>query len=74
MNHSPFNHSLKLDKKRTLCNVSNSILKHYGVETFHTTYKPLDKILKNTNKEKICLILFDALGKAIIDRYQEYIP
>lgn len=74
MNHSPFNHSLKLDKKRTLCNVSNSILKHYGVETFHTTYKPLDKILKNTSKEKICLILFDALGKAIIDRYQEYIP
>ncbi len=74
MNSIPHDHSLKLDKKKTLCNVSNSILKHFEVPTFHDSYKPLDNVLKKTDKKKVCLILFDALGKAIIDRYQQYIP
>lgn len=68
------NKKLILPKTTTLVNVGNSILNHYGVPAFHDTFKPLDDILSSTKKEKICLILFDALGKAIIEKHNKYLP
>lgn len=64
----------KLSKSTTLVNVGNSILKHFNAPIYHETYDPLDKILKKTNKTKICLVLFDACGKVIIDKYKAIIP
>lgn len=68
------NKNLKLNKKQTLCNVSNSILNHFKANPFHETYQPLDLILKKTKKEKVCLILFDAMGKVIIEKYKDDCP
>ncbi len=66
--------NLTLDSKNTLCNVGNSILKHFEIPTFHDSFQPLDEVLNKTNKKKVCLILFDAFGKCIIDLYKDKIP
>lgn len=66
--------NLTLDPNNTLCNVGNSILKYFEVPTFHESFKPLDEVLKKSNKKKVCLVLFDAFGKAIIDLYADKIP
>lgn len=63
-----------LPKKTTLTNVGNSLLKFFGVTPFHDTFEPLDKILKKSKKKKICLVLFDALGKYIIEKHKDVIP
>lgn len=65
---------ITLDPKNTLCNVGNSILKHFEVPTFHDTYAPLDEVLENNKNKNVCLVLFDGFGKAIIEKYKEYVP
>lgn len=47
----------------TLVNLSNSILKHYGVKTFHETIPEIDEVLKD--HKKIVFMLFDGMGKNI---------
>lgn len=47
----------------SLVNVSNSILKHFGVKTFHDTIPELDKAL--TGHKKIVICLFDGMGQNI---------
>lgn len=66
--------NLTLSKTETLTNVGNSILQHFETETFHDTFKPLDDVLNNTNKKKVCLILFDGFGKAIIEKHKNLCP
>lgn len=63
-----------LDPKNTLVNVGNSILNFFDIPTFHDSYEPLDKILKDTKKEKIALVLFDGMGKVVLDTYKDDIP
>jgi len=63
-----------LNQYNTLCNVGNSILKKFNAPTHHETFVPLDKALEKTKKEKVCLVLFDAFGKTIIERYKKDIP
>lgn len=53
------------DENRNLVNVSNSLLRHYGLETFHPSLKELDAILDESKNKKICLILLDGFGKHI---------
>ncbi len=53
------------DKERNLVNVSNSILRHYKLETFHPSLVELDAILDESKNKKICLILLDGFGKHI---------
>lgn len=65
---------LVLDPKNTLTNVSNSILGFFDVPKFHDSFKPLDKILKETKKEKIALVLLDGFGKVIFETYKDDIP
>lgn len=57
------------DDNNCLVNVSNSILKHFDIETFHPTLNKLDAVLSKTNK-KICLILLDGLGSKIREVYK----
>ena len=63
-----------LPKDSTLVNVGNSILKYYNVKTFHDSFKPLDDVLRASKKENLCLVLFDALGKHIIEKHKDCLP
>lgn len=65
---------IKLNKNETLVNFGNSILSNYECETFHKTYQNLDEILKTHKNKKVCLILLDGFGKAIIEKYKENCP
>lgn len=65
---------ITLDKENTLVNVSNSILKFFGVSPLNDTYAPLDELLKKTKKEKIALVLFDGAGKIVFDTHKDSIP
>jgi hypothetical protein len=57
----------KPDYKNSLTNLSNSILKHFGVAPFHSTIKSIDDRLLNS--KKIVMFLFDGLGEAIIKKH-----
>lgn len=48
----------------TLVNLSNSILKHFGAETFHETIPEIDELLKG--HDKVVVMLFDGMGQNII--------
>jgi predicted AlkP superfamily pyrophosphatase or phosphodiesterase len=56
------------DYKHTIMNVSCSILKHYGYPVKYDSIALLDDKLEK-NYQNIVLILIDALGKSIIDKY-----
>ena len=56
-----------LDVNVTLTNFSNSILKHYGVPTFHSSIKETDDVLKN--HRKIAVFLFDGAGEYNLSLY-----
>ena len=62
-----------LDKKNTLVNLGNSVLKKYGVPTFHSSIEKIDELLSKTNK-RVCLILLDGFGKAIIEKNKHVCP
>lgn len=49
--------------KYDLVNLSNSLLKHYGVEMFHDSIPELDEALKG--HKKVVFMLFDGMGKNI---------
>ncbi len=53
----------------TLVNLANSILKEYGVETFHPTIPEVDKLIKG--RKKIVLVLFDGMGQNITRKHLE---
>ena len=66
---------MRVDQENnTLVNISNSILKHFNIDTFHDSYKELDKILEKNKDKNICLILLDGFGKVIYETYKEDIP
>ena len=62
-----------LDKKNTLVNLGNSILKKFEVPTFHSSIEKIDDLLSKTNK-RVCLILLDGFGKAIINKNKHVCP
>ena len=49
-----------------LVNLSNSILKHYGVTTYHNTLTEIDKYLEHDYKN-VVLILYDGFGSKLIE-------
>ena len=59
MNHFFF------DKDNCLVQISNSILKHFTNESFHSTSKQLDEVFAQKQYDKVCLILLDGYGKSI---------
>jgi hypothetical protein len=59
-----------------LVSVSNSILKAYGLPLFHSSYIPLDRLLKKNGvpKKKVCLMLLDGFGSSIQFIYRKEAP
>ncbi len=57
-----------LDYDNSILNLSNSILKHYGVETSYATLSDLDSILSH-GKRNIVLMIFDGMGTAVLDKH-----
>lgn len=55
-----------IDNSKTIVNLSNSILKHFGVEPFHNTISEIDELLKG--HKKVVVMLFDGFGEAIQDK------
>ena len=58
---------MKVYNERNLVNLSNSILHHFGAETFHETIPEVDELLKG--HKKVVAILFDGMGKNIIRKH-----
>ena len=58
---------MKAYNEKSLVNLSNSILKHFGVEPFHDTISEIDEQLKGY--KKIVAILFDGMGKNIVRKH-----
>ncbi len=65
---------IELNEEKSLVNLANSILKHFGCKTYHDSIPEIDKLIKNSKKEKICLFLFDAFGKSILEKYKNDAP
>lgn len=57
----------RLDNTNTIVNLSNSILKHFGVTPFHNTIPTIDKILEG--HPKVAVMLFDGLGTYVIEKH-----
>lgn len=55
------------DSAKTLVNLSNSILRHYGHATFHPSLPEFDHLFKG--HRKIAVFLFDAMGEAILNAH-----
>lgn len=66
---------VKLHDGNNLVALSNSILKFFDIPTFHKSMESIDKILKEKGKnQKICILLYDAFGKIIYEKYKDYCP
>lgn len=65
---------IKLSKDKSLVNLANSILKHFKCLTYHDSIPEIDEVIKDSKKQKICLFLFDALGKYILEKYKDDAP
>ena len=57
---------VKCDLNNCNVNVANSIRKKFELETFHETNKLIDDYL-NDNYQNIIVILYDGMGKKILD-------
>lgn len=54
--------------EKCLTNVTNSLLKFFGINDYHDSLKVLDDILKRNNPKNIVLILYDGMGSNILKR------
>jgi predicted AlkP superfamily pyrophosphatase or phosphodiesterase len=57
----------KCDRKNSIVNLANSILKRFHIEPFHETNKIIDELIKD--KKKVVVLLFDGLGKYLVDTH-----
>ena len=58
---------MKAYNDNSLVNLSNSILKHFGAETFHNSIPEIDKLLKG--HKKVVAVLFDGMGQNIVRKH-----
>ena len=58
---------MKVYNENSLVNLSNSILKHFGAETFHNTIPEIDELLKG--QKKVVAVLFDGMGQNIVRKH-----
>ena len=66
--------SIFFEDFNNLVSVSNSILRHYHLERYHTSLAVLDQVLDQLNDKKICLVLLDGFGREIQEQYKEECP
>ena len=58
---------MEVFNENSLVNLSNSILKHFGCDTFHDSIKEVDELLKG--HKKVVVVLFDGMGKNIVRKH-----
>ena len=58
------------DYKNCIVNLSNSLLKHYGLKTKHPTSQTVDIALKK-NYKNVVLIIYDGLGSNLLQQHLE---
>ena len=58
---------MEVYNKNSLVNLSNSILKHFGVNTFHESIPEIDDLLKG--HKKVVAVLFDGMGQNIVRKH-----
>ena len=58
---------MKIYNENSLVNLSNSILKHFGVDTFHESIPEVDEQLKG--HKKVVAVLFDGMGQNIVRKH-----
>ena len=58
---------MKVYNHNCLVNLSNSILKHFGVEPFHDSIPEIDELLKG--HKKVVAVLFDGMGQNIVRKH-----
>lgn len=59
------------DYSHSLLNLTNSLLKYYGVKTEYSTLASLDKILLEGKYKNVVFYLVDAMGSAILRKHPE---
>lgn len=55
------------DYNNCLVNLSNSVLKHFGIEPFHETIKEVDKMLEGN--DQVIVFLFDGMGSFLLEKH-----
>ena len=58
---------MEVYNKNSLVNLSNSILKHFGAESFHESIPEIDNLLKG--HKKVVAVLFDGMGQNIVRKH-----
>ena len=58
---------MKVYNNNSLVNLSNSILKHFGAESFHESIPEIDNLLKD--HKKVVAVLFDGMGQNIVRKH-----
>lgn len=58
---------MKVYNENSLVNLSNSLLKHFGAETFHDSIPEIDEQLKGY--KKVVAVLFDGMGQNIVRKH-----
>ena len=58
---------MKVYNNNSLVNLSNSILKHFGAESFHESIPEIDNLLKG--HKKVVAVLFDGMGQNIVRKH-----
>lgn len=64
------------DPNRNLVSVANSLLRHYGLKTFHPGDPRIDSLFDSLvpKRKKICVILLDGYGTAIQEIHRKDTP
>lgn len=57
------------DYGNCLVNLSNSMLRHFGVPTSAPTLKMADELLAESAKNNIVVLLMDAMGISILEKH-----
>lgn len=55
------------DLTNSITNLSNSILKRFGVTPYHSSIKKIDDLIKD--KKKVLVFLFDGMGHFILEKH-----
>lgn len=59
---------IKANYDKSLLSLTSSILKHFGVDVRHKTLPEADRLLAK-NYKSVVLMLFDGMGKAILEKH-----
>ena len=59
----------KWDYEKSIMNLSNSILKYFGIKPFHNTLPTVDKILEKKDYKNIIIFVCDGLGSYNLKEY-----